>query len=363
MIQTRLEKWYDRSGRKLIYVLIGTIIIYICFKYVLGLVAPFIIAWLLASLLNPIVTILYKKLHISRGIGTLLSMVTILTAFFSLLTFLIRQLWVQMISFADAFPLYKEEIFKFLDLLEMRFQSLTANLPMPEALDSIDNIVKELLDYMSTFLNDFVRIAYKVISEVPNGLFFFIVTLIATFFMTKDNCMIKSFVKAQIPEAVLMKIDLMRDGLKSALGGYVKTQLILMVYTFSICLIGLSILKIDYALLLAFAISFFDAIPMFGSGAILIPWGVYNLIVGNYGIGIILLCIYGLIILVRQIMEPRVLSSQIGVYALVTVMAMYIGFKSMGVLGIIIGPIIVVMLQTLQRIGVLPAFKPYKKQE
>ncbi|MGL6175267.1 MAG: sporulation integral membrane protein YtvI [Cellulosilyticaceae bacterium] len=364
MLLDRIEKWYDRIGKKLLGWTVSIIIIYFFLAFnILGLVAPFIIAWLLASLLNPFVTILHRRLRIPRGLGTLLSMATILTAFFGFLTFLIRQLWIQIVSFADAFPIYKEEVFSFLDLLEVRFQTLTANLPMPEAFNSLDGVIKELLDYMSTFLNSIVKAAYGIISSVPNGLFFVIITLIATFFMTKDNAKIRGFIKAQMPEHILGKIRMLKEGLASALGGYVKTQLILMTYTFSICLIGLSVIRADYALLIALGIAIFDAIPMFGSGAILIPWGLYNLILGNIPVGIGLLCIYGLIIFVRQVMEPKVLSNQIGVYALVTVMAMYIGFRLVGVLGIIIGPVTVVMIQTLQKIGVLPAFKPYYEEE
>lgn len=364
MLLERIEKWYDRIGKKISYWAISILVLYLFLKFnILGLMAPFIVAWLLASLLNPFVTILHRNLRIPRGIGTLLSMATILTAFFGFLTFLIRQLWVQIVSFADAFPIYKEEIFSFLDLLEVKFQIFTANLPMPEAFNSLDGVIKQLLDYMSTFLNGLVKTIYGVISGVPNGLFFVIIMLISTFFMTKDNAKIRGFVKAQVPNHVLMKIGMLRCGLRSALGGYVKTQLILMTYTFSICLIGLSIIRVEYTLLIALGIAVFDAIPMFGSGAILIPWGIYNLILGNLPVGIGLLCIYGLIIFVRQVMEPKVLSNQIGVYALVTVMAMYIGFRLLGVLGIIIGPVTVVMFQTLQRIGIIPAFKPYEEEE
>lgn len=364
MLLDRIERWYDRIGKKILYGTASIIFLYFFLKFnILGLVAPFIIAWFLASLLNPFVTILHKHVRVPRGLGTLLSMATILTAFFGFLTLLIKQLWIQIVSFADAFPVYKEEVFAFLDLMEVRFQILTANIPMPEAFNSLDGVIKELLDYMSTFLNSIVKAVYGIISSVPNGLFFVIITLIATFFMTKDNAKIRGFIKAQISEHGLSKIRMLRDGLASALGGYVKTQLILMTYTFSICLIGLSIIRVDYALLIALGIAIFDAIPMFGSGAILIPWGIYNLILGNIPVAIGLLCIYGLIILVRQIMEPKVLSNQIGVYALVTVMAMYIGFRLIGVLGIIIGPVTVVMIQTLQSIGILPAFKPYQEEE
>ncbi|MBQ1275014.1 MAG: AI-2E family transporter [Cellulosilyticum sp.] len=93
----------------------------------------------------------------------------------------------------------------------------------------------------------------------------------------------------------------------------------------------------------------------------LIPWSIYNLIIGHYSLGIGLLAIYGIIFVTRQIMEPKILASQIGIYALVTVMAVYIGYRTIGFLGLIIGPAIVVIIQMLQNVGALPKFKPVKK--
>lgn len=349
---------------KILYIFMGIAVVYIVFKYVIRLIAPFIIAWLLASLLNPFVTWMKKTLRVPRGFGTIFSMITILSAIVSLLGLLIQQLWQQAIAFKNAFPIYQEQIMEFIAIVEDKFSFIADRIPLPDAFTTLDGVIKQLLDYISQFLGTILKHTYDVVSTVPNGVFFLIITLIATFFMTKDYHMIKAFVKAQVPLKVADKIVLMQKGLKNALGGYVKTQLILMCYTFAICLVGLFILQREYVLLLSLGIAVFDAVPAFGSGAILIPWGIYYLIIGEYGIGIGLVCVYGLILIMRQVMEPKVLSSQIGVYALVTVIAMYVGLQTMGVLGIIIGPVTVVIIQTLQRVGVIPDFKkpPHTKE-
>lgn len=360
MLLDRIEKWYDRVGKKILrilYILIGIFGVYLFFKYIFELVLPFVIAWILASLLNPVVTLLNKRVKIPRGIGTLLSMVTVLSAFFGGVTFLIRQLWVQMVSFAAEFPNYKLEIQLVLDDLQVQLQGIMDRLPLPEAFQSFDDVINTVLTSIGGYLAEIATGTYNVVSKVPNGLFFIIVVLIATFFMTKDYKMIGQFVKAQVPEKILHKVRLIKEGLKSALGGYIKTQLILMCFTFTICLIGLFVLQRPYTLLIALGIAAFDALPMFGSGAILIPWGIFHLVSGDYAVAIGLIAIYGLIIIVRQIMEPKVLSTQIGVYALVTLMSMYIGLKVLGVFGLILGPITMVMLKTLQTIGILPGFK------
>lgn len=352
------ETWY-----KILYIFLGIVGVWVFFKYLLPLVAPFVLAWLLACLLNPFVTWLNKYFKVGRGLGTLLSMLTILSAFIGVVALLVQQLWQQIIAFKNAFPIYQEQIVGFIDILEGKFTTLTNFVPLPEAFSSLDGIIQEGLDYISKSLGTIISYAAGVVSSVPNGLFFMIITLISVFFMTRDNRLIREFVKAQMPHVVTDKVVLLQKGLKGALGGYVKTQLILMCYTFGICLIGLFILKREYVLLISCGIALFDALPAFGSGAILIPWGIYHLIIGNYAVGIGLISIYILILIMRQIMEPKVLSSQIGVYALVTVMAMYVGIKTMGVLGIILGPVIVVSFQTLQRVGIIPEFKKVPHQE
>lgn len=363
MLLDRIEKWYERIGKKILYLLIGIFFIYIFLKYILELIAPFVIAWILAALLNPFVTWLKKRFSIPRGIGTLLSMLTVLSAFLGVVFVLVKQLWYQIIAFSNAFPLYKSQIVGVLDTMQEKLVVLTEMLPLPDAFTSLDSIVTELLNSVGSFFEKIVPYAYGVVSQVPNGVIFIIIMLIATFFMTKDHKEIKNFVKAQIPSKILEKVGIMQQGLKNALGGYIKTQLILMCFTFTVCLVGLCVLRRDYALLISFAIAIFDALPVFGSGAILIPWGIYNLLIGNFAVGIGLLSIYGLIVVIRQVMEPKVLSTQIGVYALVTLMAMYIGLKLIGVFGFILGPVVVVMVQTLQKVGVIPPFKPVKDKK
>lgn len=353
-------KWYNTTGKKILQLVLVAGFIYVFFKYILGLVLPFIIAWGFASLLNPFVTWMNRRLKIPRGLGTLFSMLTILSGIVSGLTFIVRQLWFQIEMITLNFDHYKRQVEIILEGFQNRFDRINDKLPLPLAFNSLDELINELLSIIGSFLNEMVTGVYGIVIKVPNAFFFVIVVLLAIFFMTKDNRMIREFVKAQMPEKIITQCILVQNGLKGALGGYIKTQLILMCFTFSICLAGLIILKQPYALLSAMGIAFLDALPVFGSGAILIPWAVYQLILGHYFVGVGLLTIYGTIVVVRQVTEPKVLSAQIGVYALVTLMAMYIGLRLIGVLGMILGPITMVMIRTLQTIGIIPDFKKPK---
>ena len=133
---------------------------------------------------------------------------------------------------------------------------------------------------------------------------------------------------------------------------YIKAQLTIMCISFTILLIGLSILKIDYALVIAIAVAILDALPFFGSGAVLWPWAAIAFIMGDVLLGVSLIIIYLAVILTRQFVEPKIVSQNIGIHPITTLMAMYVGFKIFSIGGMILGPLLMVMLVSLYRTGI-----------
>lgn len=364
MLEERLLAWYDKTGKKIVLGLEILFALYIAIKvHLLSLFAPFIVAWIFATLLNPVVTWAKRRLHLSRAIGTILSMISILSGLLWIIIVVVKKLWEQIVNFAQVLPQMSDDVVRQLnDALENLHGKLPPLLGL-DALTSLDNLIEQFLDNLSSFLTAFIPTIYGGLSKVPDMILFVVVMFLATFFMTKDFYTIKHFIKAQCSDTIVDRIVVMQRGVLSAIGGYIRTQCILMSMTFIICLCGLLLFDIDYALLLSSIIALVDALPVFGSGTILIPWSIYHLIVGHYSIGLGLLGIYGVIFVMRQIMEPRILASQIGIYALVTIMAVYIGYKTIGFLGLIIGPAIVVIIQMLQNVGALPQFKGVESNE
>lgn len=361
MLEERIEHWYEKIGKKLVMLIAAVVAVWVILRLrILGLFAPFILAWIFASILNYFVTWANKKLNIPRSAGTILSMLTILSALLSLITFLLKQLWYQVVGFIGSMPEYTDQIITEFRRLEEKFGHLLQSLPISGDISSFDNFMENVSNGMTTFLGGLVPSAYNAVARVPDFIIFVVIMLLSTFFMTKDYYDIKDFIKAQLSDTIVDKMVIMQQGVLKAIGGYVRTQLILMSMTFTICLIGFFIFGIPYALLLAIVIAVIDALPVFGSGTILIPWAVYNIIVGKYSLGVGLLAIYGIIFVVRQFTEPKILSAQIGVYALTTIMAVYIGYKTIGVLGLIVGPLVVVVAKMLQSVGAIPQFKPVK---
>ncbi len=362
MLTDRMEKWFDKVGKKIL-IGIGVIIgIYLIFRLrILRLIAPFIVAWIFSCILNPFVTWAHRQLKLNRGVGSIISMLTILSALVTLIYAIVRKLWLQIIGLARDLPYYSNNVIEGFNAFEEKLSAIFKMVPATQALSNIDTLIAQFLKSLSSVITSVIPNVYEAVAAVPDVVIFIIITLLSTFFMTKDHYYIKGFVKAQLSDTIIDKVVVMQEGLVQAIGGYVKTQFILMSITFTICLVGLFILGQPYTLLLALVIAIIDALPVFGSGTILLPWGFYNIIVGNYSLGLGLIIIYGVIFIVRQTMEPRILANQIGVYALVTIMAVYIGYKIIGIFGLIIGPAIVVIIQMLQNVGAIPKFKPVKK--
>lgn len=357
---SEIERWYRKSGKKTLTTVLSFLGAYLFLKYLTPYTAPFILAWVLASLLQVIVKWLNERLQMQRGIGTMLSMITVLSAISWGVTTIVRKVFIQANNLYQQIPLFREEILETFNNISDKTKHLFSALPLGSTV-SIENAVDQLFQNLTSFLGSFLsKGSINVVSKLPNLLFFTMITLLSIFFMTRDYDKIQRFIAAQVPASMKEKMIVLKVDLGKALGGYIRTQLILMCITTTICIIGFFILRINNAIVIGFVIGVFDALPMFGSGAFLVPWALYNVIVGKYTVAVGLGAMYALIVVVRQTVEPRVLSNQIGVYTLVTLMAMYIGFKLIGVFGLIAGPIVVIVIQTLQKVDLLPAFKEVK---
>jgi sporulation integral membrane protein YtvI len=194
-------------------------------------------------------------------------------------------------------------------------------------------------------------------TTLPSKLVFLIITLISTFFITKDKYVIKEFIFRQLPETWGAKITTLKTDLFSALIGFLKAQLIILTITFVESFIGLSLIGVDYAFTLAIIIALVDILPVLGTGGIYVPWGIVNLALGNYGMAISLLVLYGVITVVRYMIEPKIVGKQLGIHPLATLISMFAGLKLIGVAGLILGPTTIVALKACQHAGILPKFK------
>ena len=169
--------------------------------------------------------------------------------------------------------------------------------------------------------------------SLPNVVIFTIIMLLATYSICSDRERMRKFFKNALPKSALRRFTYIKNDLLKACGGYLKAQGILMCVTFVVMLIGLTILGVDASTLMAFIIAVVDVIPVLGTGTVLLPWAVLSLISGKYFFALGLGIIYAVSFLIRRLAEPKIVSQQLGLHPLVTLISVYVGLRSIGVFG------------------------------
>ncbi len=326
-------EWADY---KQILILVGTTgAVYLGFRYLLPLVVPFLFSYLIAIWTYPIVSYLKRKWKLSGGISGAVLMV-LLTAVLGVGIFgLGKVLFGQVRNVIANMPQYEtiilaetQEICSRCDgLLGVEagntFQFVSRNVQTGMA-----RLEEQMLPLFSTE-------TIGGISKVFNIFWLIFIVIMGAFFIIKDM----EDLKIMFEESAFFSIAKRLFGNMGKVGNaYLKSELIIMVSCAVICSGGLTILGISNSLLWGIGISIFDALPALGSGIILIPWGIFSLIKGNWYQAAVLFTIYVICQLVHEIVEAKILGEKIGIKPVFTLISMYVGTELFGVAGFILGP-------------------------
>jgi len=306
---------------------------------------PFIIAWVIAKILQPVVFLLHKKLRIHRSIATLLAVFLFLTLGGFLIYQLGNFLLTGLINLSAGLPELTETIKAQLLELNSQLYKWLAKLPIEIPLD-VNAAVENLISSFGSKVGDFVGFLINKIQVIPKLFVMVIITFVASYFMTKDRELIKETIQPLFDSKIFKNkfMGIIRRDVFFVLGAYLKAQLILMSLTFVETSIGLTIIGVQHSIFIALGISLLDALPIFGTGAVFIPWILTKLVLGNYKMALYLLIVYLVATLGRQSLEPKILSTQIGVHPLITLLSIYLGVSFLGVIGIILGPLTIISL-------------------
>lgn len=354
MPRPEIEKYVHLILKVLAYLTIA-LIAYFALRFVFIYFTPFIIALVLSLIIEPIVKF-FQKLKLNRGLSVLLSLLLSLGGFIAFSIFAITRIVYELIRLYERLPNYYEDLYNLSAEIIQQATDLYLQLP-PEALNIIQDVLRTVFDKATTFLSHTTTVLIDILTTLPSAAILLIVTLISTFFLTKDKYMIKDFVFRQLPPTWGTKLTSLKTDLFGALIGFLKAELIILTVTFLESFIGLTLIGIDYAFILAIVIAVFDIMPVLGTGGIYVPWAITNIVLGNYRTGIALLVLYGIITVVRYMIEPKVVGQQLGIHPVVTLISMFAGLKLIGAAGLILGPTTVVALKACQHAGILPKFK------
>lgn len=324
----------------LYFLVIGTLI-FLVSKFLINYLLPFIVAVIIAFLMQKPAKFISEKSGASKGI---------IAAILSVLVYLIVALIVVFLIYKSTRFLggltkfsteFFEELSSIINDLKNRFSNI-----MPEEYNSaVDDFSKSMFERLTTQISGFVsRFLTKLAKSTPSFLFSSIVALVASCYIAKDFDGLLNFVRELCGKRISenlekIKVILFQSGFK-LLKGY----LILAVLTYMQLLAGLLILKIKHAFVIAILISVVDILPVLGIGTVMVPWTVLAALWGNLPLAIGLAGLYIIVVIVRNFAEPKVIGTQIGVNPLFTLLAMFVGLKLLGVLGLFLFPIILIVV-------------------
>lgn len=344
-----MRTFYEKNKKAvfdLIILIAAILFCFLFFRYLFPIFLPFLIGWLLSLLFCPLADRLENH-GLPRGIGALLGILLLFALLGALGFWSGTGLYQQVRQALENLPQYMDMLENTMTAFWEHFDAFREQLP------------EQLQPFLLQFQQGFSDILFALVNQgaptslfsaVPHFFLSFFVALISAYFFTKDKALIHEAYLTHVEPLIGFSIGTARKELATSVWGYVKTQLILMAYIFCICIAGMLVLRSPHPLLLSAVTAVIDALPFFGSGFILWPGAVFHLIMGRSFLALGYLVIYGIIQVVRQILQPRILGAQIGLHPLLTLFSMYFGFQCIGVWGLLLGPVIAVILRAFFRL-------------
>ena len=344
----------------IVYWALTLILIYVIFRYAVGYVAPFAIGFFIAMMLQSPITWLSKKTKLKPKISSVVVVaifyctigLLLIIGIISLISNLIS--WIPQIS--DLYYKFEPELMAWLDTVSDDIQLLEPNIAQV-----VEGILDNFVDSLGTLVLEMSSGALKGLSNflasIPGYFVNLLFTIISTFFFATDYNNITGFLLKQLPERPAHLVREFKTHFGSVIFQFVKSYSLILAITFAELLVGFLILGVNNALIWAIVIAIFDILPIVGVGAALIPWAIIMLIGGNLPLGIGLLVLYLFIVVVRNVIEPKIVGSRVGLNPVVTLVSMFIGAKLFGIIGLFGLPICLSILKSLHDKGAIKLYK------
>ena len=350
-----MESTLKKFDRLVIFFVLYTFI-FIVFFGTIGYTLPFIFALILALLLKIPTKYLMKKFKIKNTIASLLTTTIFFTVIVILLSLIIATITSETIQLGKNIQSYfsfnKDNILNFFNNLQSYYKNLDPSI--------INNIESNISNYITKTINISMNASTKIfshtlgfVSTIPYTLMVLLFTLLTTYFFTKDLSSSGKKIFDLIPHKSGDRMHSIFSESKKMLKNYLLSYLLIITITFLETLVVFLVFKVKYAVTLSLLCGVFDLLPIFGIGAIYIPLIVVFFISNNYVAALGLLISYIIITIVRQIIEPKIVSSSLGIHPVAVLASIFIGLKANGILGMLFCMFLVVFYNILKKVEVL----------
>lgn len=334
-------------------------LIWLAVRFLLPWAAPFILAWCIAAVLELPVSFLVRR-RWRRAAASALCTVAVLSLLIWGVGAILWEGFGKLGGLAQELPVLMEAVTDKLDELEAAAQSHISTAPEAGAMflemagAAITDALASLPEYISRAAVGFIT---RTAQASPNTLLFIVTVSIGSYFISASFPRVNSFLLAQLPSSLHVKLKGLGADLKSSFGGVFRSQLILMLLTFFQLLVAFWMLGVESAIELAAVTAVVDALPVFGTGAVLMPWAFCALLLGDSRRGIGLLVSWLVISVVRSCVQAKLMGDQIGLDPLASLISIYVGWRVWGIGGMLLFPVLLVTLQQLNERGIIKLWK------
>lgn len=340
------------------------------FIWMIPIIYPFLIAWLIAYLINPLVRWLQTTVRFPRWLAVTGALIIYAVSGGIVLAAAITRMVKELIVLAESLDGHILEWRSwFIDWTQSEgiqnivneINRFIADNPGYETTinKNIDQTAQSVGSAITRLLNGLLEGILQLLTSLPSMGILLVVILTAAFFISNQWSRNMTMLAKAIPDRFRMSFRDVWLDLQRALSGYFRAQIVLISVTAFIVLVGLLLLGVESAFTYAIVIGLVDLLPYLGVGTIMLPWLLYCFMTGDTSLGIGLAVLYGIIIIARQVIEPKILASSVGLDPLPTLISMFIGLKLFGFLGLIAGPAALVLLGAMSRAGLLRDLRNY----
>ncbi len=333
---------FPKATRKILLVLGVLVGIYLAVRYFLPFLMPFLVGAAVALTAEPAVRFSERKLRLPRAAAAGICVTATLVLLMGILSMLAALAVKELGRLANAAPNLENTAKSSLLIVQDWLIAATDNAPQGiqpllqrTVLKTFDGGTV-LMERVSDKIPDMLT---AILSWVPNGLLGIGTGLISAYLISARLPIIRQGIRRRLPKQWTEKYLPALYRMRAALGGWFRAQVKLALITYAIVTVGFLLLSIPYAPVWAALIALVDAVPMLGTGTVLLPYALVSVLQSEYLRAIWLVCIYGVSAITRAVLEPRLVGRQLGLDPLVTLLALYCGFRLWGVLGMLVAPI------------------------
>lgn len=301
---------------------------------------PFVIGFIVSVIANPLVKFLEKRVKILRKHSSAIIIVLVIGAvvggMYAIISVLVKEISNLIMDFPNIYTGLKEQF----STISVKLSGIYDILPLG-AKRTLDGLGSNITDYATNFMSKSstldISAAGDYAKNILDILLYAIVTIMSAYFFIAERDNLAAVVHRLTPAPLINSYNLVVSNFKSAVGGYFKAQFKIMLVLTVIIFVGLEVMKVNYSLLIALLIAFLDFLPFFGTGAVIWPWALIEVLSGNYFRAVMLVIIYLVCLIVKQVLQPKMVGDSVGISPFATLVFMFVGYRLLGVLGMIIG--------------------------